>query len=67
MTVSETRMGRLRHTKFRTVPICMLFMTVVVAAVFGAKLFVFLAWLLSLPVLLIWDIIVGFVQGVHNR
>jgi hypothetical protein len=45
----------------------MLFMTVVVAAVFGVKIFVFLAWLLSLPVLLIWDMIVGFVQGVHNR
>ncbi len=66
MTVSETRMGRLRYTKFRTVPICMLFMTVVVAAVFGAKLFVFLAWLLSLPVLLIWDMIVGFVQGART-
>lgn len=47
--------------------IYMLIMAVVFAAVFGVKIFVFLAWLLSLPVLLIWDIIVGFVQGVHNR
>lgn len=46
--------------------IYMLIMAVVFAAVFGVKIFVFLAWLLSLPVLLIWDLIVGFVQGVRS-
>ena len=46
--------------------IYMLFMTVVFAVIFGVKLFVFLAWLLSLPVLFIWDLIVGFVQGVRS-
>ena len=46
--------------------IYMLFMTVVFAVIFGVKLFVFLAWLLSLPVLFILDLIVGFVQGVRS-
>ena len=46
--------------------IYMLFMTVVFAAVFGVKLLVFLAWLLSLPVLFIWDLVVGFVRGARN-
>lgn len=46
--------------------IYMLIMAVVFAAVFGVKIFVFLAWLLSLPVLFIWDLIVGFVQGVRS-
>jgi hypothetical protein len=46
--------------------IYMLFMTVVFAAVFGAKLLVFLAWLFALPVLFIWDLVVGFVQGARN-
>ena len=46
--------------------IYMLFMTVVFAAVFGVKLLVFLAWLLALPVLFIWDVIVGFVQGART-
>ena len=46
--------------------IYMLIMTVVFAAVFGVKIFVFLAWLLSLPVLFIWDMLVGFVRGARN-
>lgn len=46
--------------------IYMLIMAVVFAAVFGLKIFVFLAWLLLLPVLFIWDLIVGFVQGVRS-
>ncbi len=44
----------------------MLFMTVVFAAAFGAKLLVFLAWLLALPILFIWDMAVGFVRGARN-
>jgi hypothetical protein len=46
--------------------IYMLFMTVVFAAVFGAKLLVFLAWLFALPVLFIWDLVVGFVRGART-
>jgi|GEM_PF-3268477 hypothetical protein len=46
--------------------IYMLIIAVVFAAVFGARLLVFLAWLLALPVLFIWDVIVGFVQGART-
>lgn len=46
--------------------IYMLIMAGVVAAVFGVKLLVFLAWLLALPVLFIWDVIIGFVQGART-
>jgi hypothetical protein len=46
--------------------IYLLFMMVVFAAVFGAKLLVFVVWPLALPVLFIWDLVVGFVRGARN-
>jgi len=44
----------------------MLIMVAVFAVVFGVKLFVFLLWLLALPILFIWDMIVWFVRGARN-
>ena len=43
--------------------IYMLIMAAVFAVVFGAKLIVFLLWLLALPILFIWDLVVGFLKG----
>jgi hypothetical protein len=44
----------------------MLIMAAVFTVVFGAKLLVFLLWLIALPVLFIWDMVVGFVRGASN-
>ena len=46
--------------------IYMLIMAAVFAVIFGVKLLVFLAWLLALPVLFIWDMAVGFVRGARS-
>ena len=32
----------------------------------GAKLLAFLAWLLVMPILFIWDMVVRFVRGARN-
>ena len=44
----------------------MLIMAAVFTVVFGAKLLVLLLWLIALPVLFIWDMVVGFVRGASN-
>ena len=44
----------------------MLIMAAVFAVVFGVRLLLFLLWLFALPVLFIWDMTVGFVQGLRN-
>ena len=41
----------------------MLIMAAVFAVIFGAKLIIFLLWLLALPILFIWDLVVGFLRG----
>ena len=46
--------------------IYMLIMAAVFAVVFGAKLIVFLLWLLALPILFIWDLVVGFLKGARD-
>ncbi len=46
--------------------IYMLIMAAVFAVVFGVRLLLFLLWLFALPVLFIWDMTVGFVQGLRN-
>lgn len=46
--------------------IYMLIMAAVFAVVFGAKLIVFLLWLLALPILFIWDLVVGFLRGARD-
>lgn len=46
--------------------IYMLIMAAVFAVVFGVRLLLFLLWLFVLPVLFIWDMTVGFVQGLRN-
>lgn len=43
--------------------IYMLIMAAVFAVIFGAKLIIFLLWLLALPILFIWDLVVGFLRG----
>ena len=42
--------------------IYMLIMAAVFAVIFGAKLIIFLLWLLALPILFIWDLVVGFLR-----
>ena len=44
----------------------MLIMAAVFAVAFGAKMIVFLLWLIALPVLFIWDMVVGFVRGASS-
>lgn len=46
--------------------IYMLIMAAVFAVVFSAKLIVFLLWLLALPILFIWDLVVGFLRGARD-
>lgn len=46
--------------------IYMLIMAAVFAVIFGAKLIVFLLWLLALPILFIWDLVVGFLRGARD-
>ena len=46
--------------------IYMLIMAAVFAVVFGVRLLLFLLWLFALPVLFIWDMTAGFVQGLRN-
>jgi hypothetical protein len=41
----------------------MTFMAAVFVISFGARLFVFMLWLLTLPIVFAWDFIVGFVKG----
>ena len=46
--------------------IYMLIMAAVFAVAFSAKLIVFLLWLLALPILFIWDLVVGFLIGARD-
>ena len=46
--------------------IYMLIMTVVFSVIFGLKLIVFVLWLLALPILFLWDFIVGFLNGTQE-
>ena len=46
--------------------IYMLIMAAVFAVIFGAKLIIFLLWLLALPILFIWDLVVGFLRGARD-
>jgi len=34
--------------------------------VFGLKLIVFVLWMLALPILFLWDFIVGFLNGTQE-
>lgn len=46
--------------------IYMLIMAAAVLAVFGARLLVFALWLVALPFLFLWDLLVGFVKGIRD-
>jgi hypothetical protein len=46
--------------------IYMLIMAAAVLAVFGARLLVFALWLVALPFLFLWDLLVGFVKGARD-
>lgn len=46
--------------------IYMLFIASVVLLAFMARAAIYLLWLLALPILFIWDLLVGFVQGVRD-
>lgn len=46
--------------------IYMLIMAAVFAVIFGAKLIIFVLWLLALPILFIWDLVVGFLRGARD-
>ena len=46
--------------------IYMLIMAAAVLAVFGARLLVFVLWLVALPFLFLWDLLVGFVKGARD-
>jgi len=44
----------------------MMIMAVVVVMIFGARIFVFVLWLLILPVIFVWDFAIGFIRGVRG-
>jgi len=44
----------------------MTIMALVFVIIFGVRLFVFMLWLLTLPIIFVWDFIVGFVKGVSR-
>jgi hypothetical protein len=46
--------------------IYMLIMAAVIVAMFGARLLVFVLWLVTLPFLFLWDLLVGFVKGARD-
>ena len=46
--------------------IYMLITAAVIVAMFGARLLVFVLWLVALPFLFLWDLLVGFVKGARN-
>ena len=46
--------------------IYMLITAVVVMLAFMARAAIYLLWLLALPILFVWDLLVGFVQGVRD-
>jgi hypothetical protein len=46
--------------------IYMLIIAALIVAVFGARLLVFVLWLVALPFLFLWDLLVGFVKGARD-
>jgi len=46
--------------------IYMLFIAAVVLLALMARAAIYLLWLLALPILFVWDLLVGFVQGVRD-
>lgn len=44
----------------------MMIMAVVVVMTFGVRFFVFVLWLLTLPVIFAWDFAIGFIRGVRG-
>ena len=44
----------------------MLITAAVVLLAFMARAAIYLLWLLALPILFVWDLLVGFVQGVRD-
>jgi hypothetical protein len=46
--------------------IYMLITAAVIVAMFGARLLVFVLWLVALPFLFLWDLLVGFVKGARH-
>jgi hypothetical protein len=46
--------------------IYMLITAAVIVAMFGARLLVFVLWLVALPFLFLWDLLVGFVKGARD-
>ena len=46
--------------------IYMLITAAVIVAILGARLLVFVLWLVALPFLFLWDLLVGFVKGARN-
>ena len=46
--------------------IYMLFIAAMVFLAFMARAAIYLLWLLALPILFVWDLLVGFVQGVRD-
>ena len=44
----------------------MLFIAAVVLLAFMARAAIYLLWLLALPILFVWDFLVGFVRGMRD-
>lgn len=43
----------------------MIIMAAVFVMIFGARLFAFVLWLLTLPIIFVWDFAVGFIRGMR--
>ena len=44
----------------------MMIMAAVLVMIFGVRVFVFVLWLLILPVIFVWDFAIGFIRGVRG-